>query len=223
MKKIEEIRRQNLLRLKNDYKTIKALAEVLDRQPAQVSQWLNATKDHKTQKPRNISSSMARTIETKCGKPEGWLDVDSKLETGTSHIAASSELLPFPTREELQAIGEGQASWSDVNRRIRIKNVKGSLFVWENGNNYNSPQFERGDYLIFDTENLPSLGQAGLFHIDSGEVVLARENDLGKLEYAGGSGTERPPQGAYRALGLLSVMAFPSSIEEIIQNHKSKR
>lgn len=71
---IEEIRRSRLLLLINEYGTIAALAHKLDRQPAQVSQWKNASIDNKSQKPRSMKSETARWIEEKTGKPVGWMD-----------------------------------------------------------------------------------------------------------------------------------------------------
>jgi hypothetical protein len=71
---IEEIRRARLLLLIEECGTIAALAQKLDRQPAQVSQWKNASIDNKSQKPRSMKSETARWIEQKTGKPVGWMD-----------------------------------------------------------------------------------------------------------------------------------------------------
>lgn len=71
---IEEIRRCRLLLLISEYGTIAALAQKLDRQPSQVSQWKNASIDNKSQKPRSMKSETARWIEEKTGKPVGWMD-----------------------------------------------------------------------------------------------------------------------------------------------------
>lgn len=77
---IEEIRRARLLLLINEYGTIAALAQRLDRQPAQVSQWKNASIDNKSKKPRTMKSDTARWIEDKTGKPTGWMDQPVKKQ-----------------------------------------------------------------------------------------------------------------------------------------------
>jgi hypothetical protein len=74
VKLIEEIRRYRLQLLIDEYGSIAALAQKLDRQPAQVSQWKNASIDPKTNKPRHMKSDTARRIEACTGKPDGWMD-----------------------------------------------------------------------------------------------------------------------------------------------------
>ena len=88
---IEEIRRARLLLLINEYGTIAALAQRLDRQPAQVSQWKNASIDNKSKKPRTMKSDTARWIEEKTGKPSGWMDqpVRQRQSYGAEQRAAS--------------------------------------------------------------------------------------------------------------------------------------
>ena len=79
MELIEEIRRSRLILLISEYGTIAALAQKLDRQPAQVSQWKNASIDNKSKKPRAMKSDTARWIEEKTGKPTGWMDQPVKV------------------------------------------------------------------------------------------------------------------------------------------------
>lgn len=76
MKPIDEIRRSNLKMLATRYGGVGRLAEKLDRASAQVSQWINASRDSKTGKPRTISNRSARFIERTLGLPENWLDHD---------------------------------------------------------------------------------------------------------------------------------------------------
>jgi hypothetical protein len=71
---IEDIRRSRLALLINEYGTIAALAQKLDRQPSQVSQWKNASIDTKTKRRRAMTSDTARWIEVQTGKPSGWMD-----------------------------------------------------------------------------------------------------------------------------------------------------
>lgn len=71
---IEDIRRARLQELIKEYGSVAALAQRLDRQPAQVSQWKNASIDAKSRKPRYMKSETARRIEALTGKPDGWMD-----------------------------------------------------------------------------------------------------------------------------------------------------
>lgn len=74
MNLIEDIRRARLDLLINEFGSVAALAQRLDRQPAQVSQWRNASIDTKSGKPRYMKSETARRIESLTGKPDGWMD-----------------------------------------------------------------------------------------------------------------------------------------------------
>jgi len=76
METIEETRRKNLRTLTDKYNGVTAFSNFVKISPSQISQWLNASPDSKTGKPRSISSNSARTIESKCGVAKGWMDVD---------------------------------------------------------------------------------------------------------------------------------------------------
>lgn len=74
MPTIDQIYRDNLGLLIEEHGTAEALSAVIHKSPAQISQWLNGSKDSKTQKPRTMARATAREIERACGKPEGWMD-----------------------------------------------------------------------------------------------------------------------------------------------------
>lgn len=74
MANIEQIYRDNLALLIKETGTQKALADKTGKSAAQLSQWLNASVDPKTNKPRAMSRQTARQLEKTCGKPEGWMD-----------------------------------------------------------------------------------------------------------------------------------------------------
>lgn len=76
MKTNAEIRRENLRRLVDQHGGATAFAAKIERLPAQVSQWLNASIDYKSGKPRQISDKSARMIESSLGLQTGWLDLD---------------------------------------------------------------------------------------------------------------------------------------------------
>lgn len=81
MDTVEDIRRMNLRALVEQKGSVRAVAELLGKSSAQISQWLNASPDSKTGKPRNISAVSAREIEKKLGMPRGLFD---QPITGTS-------------------------------------------------------------------------------------------------------------------------------------------
>lgn len=80
MKLIDDLRRENLLRLRREFEGVKGLADHLGKSESQVSQWLNASAHSVTGKPRGMRSTTARWIEEVCGKPTGWLDTDHALD-----------------------------------------------------------------------------------------------------------------------------------------------
>jgi len=49
-------------------------ARAIGRSSAQVSQWVNASLNSGTGKPRGMSSDSCRHIEKMVGRPKGWMD-----------------------------------------------------------------------------------------------------------------------------------------------------
>ena len=76
MKTCQESRRDNLKALADEYGSNAALAKVIGKADAQIYQWLSASPDAKTGRPRAIHDDTAREIEQKCGKEIGWMDND---------------------------------------------------------------------------------------------------------------------------------------------------
>lgn len=90
MKMIDDIRRENLVKLRDDYGSLAALAAHLERSESQVSQWINASINSGTGKPRHMRTSTARWIEQTCSKPAGWMDTDHS--TDSSYVYPSSNV-----------------------------------------------------------------------------------------------------------------------------------
>ncbi|MDR5777598.1 MULTISPECIES: hypothetical protein [unclassified Caballeronia] len=76
MKTCHEIRKDQLRVLAEEVGGVIELASIISRSETQVRQWLNASKDSRTGKPRGIADDMARYIEKATGKPVGWMDND---------------------------------------------------------------------------------------------------------------------------------------------------
>lgn len=79
MKTIEETYRDRLKMLISEYGSQNALAHVINKSATQISQWLNASPDSKTGRPRAIKSDTAREIEIATGKPYAWFDQPVEL------------------------------------------------------------------------------------------------------------------------------------------------
>ena len=76
MKTIDQIYRDNLDILRRRYGSVAALADKLGKSSSQVSQWINASVDGKSGKPRTMKPATAREIELLIGEKEGWMDQD---------------------------------------------------------------------------------------------------------------------------------------------------
>ncbi len=74
MKLIDDLRRENIAALQKELGSAKALAELLERDESQLSQWKVGSKNSGTGKPRGMRPETARYIEERTGKQPGWLD-----------------------------------------------------------------------------------------------------------------------------------------------------
>jgi hypothetical protein len=83
MKTIEQIHRLNLAVLVVEYGSVTGAADAAGCSPSQFSQWLNASENSGTGKPRGLNASSCRKIEVACGKPVGWMDVEHEPITTT--------------------------------------------------------------------------------------------------------------------------------------------
>lgn len=85
MKEITEIRRENLAKLRSNYKTLDEFAEACGISSSQLSQWINGSLDSKTGRPRGMRSESCRKIEEMTGIAKNWLDTDHS--TGQAKLA----------------------------------------------------------------------------------------------------------------------------------------
>lgn len=75
MKTIEQIRRDNLVLLAAEFGGATEAAKKIGVSDSQYSQWLNASINSGTGKPRGMRTASCRKIEDACRKPTGWMDV----------------------------------------------------------------------------------------------------------------------------------------------------
>jgi len=169
MKTIDEIRRENLATLVGEAGSITALAKTLDRDVAQVSQWLNGSINSGTGKPRGIRSSSCRFIEEQCGKPSGWMEVehvdapsDKSFDVNVSPLMLASRPIPVISSVQAGALrdmenpyepGDGYAIEYTEDQKLSrwafCLDVEGLSM---------SPRFQPGDRLFVDPDRSPSPG-----------------------------------------------------------------
>lgn len=98
---VRELRRNNLLLLKSQQETLRAIADLVDTDPNYFSQILS---------PKSkafMGHALARRIERALGKPEGWMDQDhtppSELELDLKEIEQLARRLSPDTRTAVKA------------------------------------------------------------------------------------------------------------------------
>ena len=117
MQTIEVSRRQNLAALIAEAGSQAALSEQIGKAPAQISQWLNASTNSKTGKPRVMSNAIAREIEKLAAKPDGWMD---QARSNAPISVAAPALTSEPTMAQaLEVMVKGlKLASPDLRRRI---------------------------------------------------------------------------------------------------------
>lgn len=116
MSTIEEIRRSKLKELVATYGGGKqsALSAVIGASPSQISQWINASPDSKTGKPRSMDSTTARRIESSLGLAEGWMDM-------VNSVAESTEIQPYQYLDTTPAFAP-IIEWANIDRELFMNN-----------------------------------------------------------------------------------------------------
>jgi len=144
---IDDIRRDNIALLVQEYGSLVALANRLERDSSQVSQWLNGSKNSGTGKKRGMRSDSARYIEEKCGKPTGWLDVAHNgvkaavFEPASTVTSDEQWLLEKwrDAREEVQEVARFVLSraaphppgWVDSDARAYVDSLQSKVRDWQ--------------------------------------------------------------------------------------------
>jgi hypothetical protein len=104
MKTVEEVRRERLVMLRKEFGgQWPALNEKLGLtvRDSTLSQIANSAKNSRTGKGKEMGSPLARKIETKLGKPRGWMDTDPDVTGASPEVAplvAALEALDSATR-----------------------------------------------------------------------------------------------------------------------------
>ncbi len=150
MKDIDEIRRENLRALEQEFGGPSVTAELVEMSPGQFVNLRDGAKDSKTGKARGMRKETARRIEVAAGKPEGWLDVDhsAALQTDSKLIQHTDiEKKYFSTSKEKQAVidylllsdGEPIPEWVDRDARAYADSLKLKARGWLERGQTSSP------------------------------------------------------------------------------------
>lgn len=143
MKDIDEIRRDNLRLLEQEFGGPSETASVVGMSPAQFINLRDGAKDSKTGRPRGMRKETARRIELAAKKPDGWLDVDHSDKT---KIVIEPELpeiarLYFSAPEEKRAVVDFLLAcgtipeWVDSDARAYADSLEAKAKRWLKGEN----------------------------------------------------------------------------------------
>jgi hypothetical protein len=124
MKTAEELRRENLEALIEQFGSLRALAEAAETNPAYISQVRNALKESSTGKPKEIGTALARRLERAAGKERGWMDHERSTEEpmvaeeGAAYFSLACDLAALLPEDAAAFIEQIRAAAEKV-RRIR--------------------------------------------------------------------------------------------------------
>lgn len=124
MKTIEETYREKLQILIAEFGSQAELARHIDKNPAQISQWINGAVGA-SGKPRSLKAETAREIEKKTGKPNGWFDqpeAATKLSTSNKTYNNTTTLLLY---DVAASCGHGHVNgdFPELLRSLEIPNT----------------------------------------------------------------------------------------------------
>ena len=160
MQTISDTRRANLLILADESGGKQELADRIGKGYSQLSQWINASKNSKTGRPRTVGNDSARHIEQSCGKPVGWLDVSHDNNVGVIGNLTNKADVPLISWVQAghwsgvvdpYAIGDAE-EWMACpvthGARTFALRVKGDSMFNPGG----SPSFSSGDVIFVDPD-----------------------------------------------------------------------
>lgn len=162
MKTIEETYRERLQMLIEKHGGQTNLGKLIDKSPTQISQWINASPDSKTGKPRSLKSDTAREIEIALDLPKAWFDQPISVNLPASNqdevpngyirlklldisAAAGSGRFNIDFPEYVRLI-DVQEDWA---RKHLGKNLQRISIITASGDSMH-PTFADGDLLFVD-------------------------------------------------------------------------
>jgi len=169
MQPIDVTRREKLGLLIKEAGSQAALSEIIGKAPAQISQWLNASVNSKTGKPRVMSNAIAREIELKTGKPGGWMDAPANKEELKTPGGSNAEFVMPSGVRRVPVISYVQAGmWTEIVNSFQPGDANEWLitsdtnspntFVLVVRGNSMEPDFKDGDLVVIDPSVRPRPG-----------------------------------------------------------------
>lgn len=169
MQPIDVTRRENLGLLIKEAGSQAALSEIIGKAPAQISQWLNASVNSKTGKPRVMSNAIAREIELKTGKPSGWMDAPANKDDLKTPGGSNAEFVMPSGVRRVPVISYVQAGmWTEIVNSFQPGDANEWLvtsdthspntFVLVVRGNSMEPDFKDGDLVVIDPSVRPRPG-----------------------------------------------------------------
>lgn len=204
MRPIDEIRHENLLALialKGGQRQFADAAGI--KNPAQVSQWVNRSKNAITGKPRVMSGATARAIEIALGLPDGWMDTANDpdaVSVAPVHVAGTETGSGYVRIQQIDAeAGMGgevvNDDYPDVIRAMDftqeyIRGIvgfvppPGRLILMTGRGDSMVPTIQPGDTVVVDT-GVTSFDGDGLYLINMGSGhQIKRLVDRGRVHVA---------------------------------------
>lgn len=169
MQPIDVTRREKLGLLIKEAGSQSALSDVIGKAPAQISQWLNASLNSKTGKPRVMSNAIAREIEEKTGKPEGWMDAPAASRELSTSGGSNAVFATLDGVRRVPVISYVQAGmWTEIVNNLQPNEasdwiitsdkVSPQTFVLILRGNSMEPDFKDGEMVVIDPSVKPRPG-----------------------------------------------------------------
>lgn len=202
MPTIDQIRRSNLLVLIQEHGTSAALAKVIGKSDAQISQWKTAAPNSRTGRARGIADDTCRLIEQKTNKPMGWMDVEHFWGLG-SH-ATAGPATPEPDEAHSLSLDvytvPSTIPWEVLMQTKELPQE----FVVAMPDDALLPKVARGTKLIFERSDvLPEVGTGVLVEDGAGRRYVRRFGEA--------------PGGGWRAQALNDAYASLESAKDNIR------
>lgn len=185
MKLIDDIRRDNLAQLAKECGSAQSLANALERDPSQVSQWLNGSAHSATGKPRGMRSETARRIEQTLKKPTGWLDVEHTHNLQLPSIDSNTE--PGPdVRGRVPLISWVQAGdWCEAVNSFAHGDAEmwlpcpkafgANAFALRVRGVSMEPRYQNGDIIFVDPDVQPEHGKNVVVRLDDDKEATFKQ------------------------------------------------
>ncbi len=179
METIEDVRRNNLRYLVKKMGSVRAVADTLGKSSAQISQWLNASPDSKTGKPRNISTQSAREIERILDKPRGWFDQPiSQTEDREPESA-----IQMPQTKRVPVVGTAQLGddgyWSELeypvghgDGYVDFYSSDNSAYALRCRGDSMAPRIKDGEFVVIEPHAEPRPGDEVMVRAEDGRVMI---------------------------------------------------